>query len=382
MDSGSLRVAFLVQGEGRGHLSQALALREMLEARGHRVVGVLAGTSERRPLPSYFAQGMGMEPLCFPSPTTVPGRRGTGVSMPRTVAYNVRRLSAYGRAIPGIRRALVQMAPDLVVNLYDALGGLATASPDFQGVPVVAVGHQYLLGHPGAPHPPFRPLQLLTFRTLNRLSAPPGVPRLALSFRRLPEEGGSQTRVVPPLLRRRVLEATPEPGEHLLVYILNHGYGEAVARWHARHPEVVIHGFWDRPGAPMEERVRTNLTFHRLSDTRFLELMRSCRGFVGTAGFESVAEALWLGKPVMVVPTGNQVEQAWNAREAVAAGAGISADEFELTPFLEYLPRHRDISRGYRKWVRKGHRRIVSLLEGAARARRGPQALEGIHASP
>ncbi len=92
MDSGSLRVAFLVQGEGRGHLSQALALREMLEARGHRVVGVLAGTSERRPLPSHFAQGMGMEPLCFPSPTTVPGRRGTGVSMPRTVAYNVRRL--------------------------------------------------------------------------------------------------------------------------------------------------------------------------------------------------------------------------------------------------------------------------------------------------
>ncbi len=372
MDSGSLRVAFVVQGEGRGHLSQALALREMLEAAGHRVVGVLAGTSERRPLPPYFAEGMGMEPVPFPSPTTVPGPEGTDVSILRTVGHTLRRLPAYRNAIPGIRRALAPMAPDLVVNFYDALGGLAVAPLVSRGVPVVAVGHQYLLGHPGAPHPPTRPLQLLTFRTLNRLSAPRAVQRLALSFRRLSEEEGSRTRVVPPLLRRRVLEATPESGEHLLIYILNHGYGEEVARWHADHPDVVIHGFWDRPGAPLEERIRTNLTFHRLSDTRFLELMRSCRGFVGTAGFESVAEALWLGKPVMVVPTGNQVEQAWNAREAVVAGAGIAAERFDLTPFLQYLPGHRDVSRGYRKWVRTGHRRVVALLEEAVAAERGP----------
>jgi uncharacterized protein (TIGR00661 family) len=129
---------------------------------------------------------------------------------------------------------------------------------------------------------------------------------------------------------------------------------------------VLIHGFWDRQGAPEVEEVHPDLVFHRLSDTLFLEMMRTCRGFVGTAGFESVAEALWLGKPVMVVPTRNQVEQGWNAREAEAAGAGIAASRFDLTPFLDYLPAHRDVSERYRTWVREGHQRVLSLIQEQA----------------
>ena len=311
---------------------------------------------------------MGMESIRFPSPITVPGRQRGGVSMTRTFGYNVRRIPAYRRAISTIREAVHSLSPDLVVNFYDALGGLAMGSAAPGGPPLVALGHQYLLGHPGAPRPPFRPLELLPFRLINHFSAPSGSLRLALSFRELEDGPSPDTRVVPPLLRRAVLEAVPEAGDHLLVYVLNDGYGDAIIRWQGKNPHVVIHGFWDRPGAPESEEIQPNLTFHSLSDTRFLEKMRSCRGFVGTAGFESVAEALWLGKPVMVVPTQHQVEQAWNAREAEAAGAGIAAERFDLTPFLDYLPSHRDRSRPYRDWVRKGHGRVLSLLEDAASA--------------
>jgi len=374
MPPNPLRVLFMVQGEGRGHLSQALALRELLAGAGHRVVGLLVGGSERRPLPDYFARGMGLDPLSFPSPVTLPGRDRSGVSMSSTVAYNLRRLGAYREALARIRKAIFDAAPDLVVNFYDPLGGVAMKAPALRHIPLFAVGHQYLLGHAGAPRPPLRPLQLLPFHVINRLSAPPGTLRLALSFRELPDGPTHHTRVIPPLLRSSVLNAEPTGGDHILVYVLNDGYADAIARWHEGNTHIPIHGFWDRPGAPEEEEIRPNLVFHRLSDTRFLELMRSCRGYVGTAGFEAVAEALWLGKPVMVVPTGKQVEQAWNGREAEAAGAGIARDTFDLTPFLEYLPRHRDPSQVYRAWVRKGHDRILTLLEETASRRiRGPE---------
>lgn len=363
MPPNALRVLFLVQGEGRGHLSQALALKEMLDAAGHRVVGLLVGGSEDRPIPGYFEAGMGLEAERFPSPSTARARDRAGVSVLGTTWSNLRRAPSYHRARGWIRRRVREIAPDLAVNFYDAVGGQAVAGT---GVPLVSVAHQYLLGHPDTPRPPFRPLELLPFYALNRLSAPPGSTRLALSFRDIPDGPTSGTRVVPPLLRKRVLEAEPEPGEHILVYVLNDGYGDEISRWHARHPEVVIHGFWDRPDAPVEDRVRPNLTFHQLSDTLFLEKMRTCRGFVGTAGFESVAEALWLGKPVMVVPTRNQVEQAWNAREARAAGAGLAMEAFDLSPFLDYLPTHVDVSSGYRGWVRHGHDRVLRLLEAAA----------------
>ncbi|MCA9737484.1 MAG: UDP- glucuronosyltransferase [Gemmatimonadetes bacterium] len=366
MSNGSYRIVFVVQGEGRGHLSQALALKELLEEAGHHVTGLLVGGGERRPLPDYFARRMQMEPVRFPSPLTVPGPDRTGVSVPRTTLYNLARAGAYRRAVEWIRGQVEDLRPDLVVNFYDALGGVALGSGR---IPVVSVAHQYLLGHPGTPAPPFRPLELATFRLLNRASAPGATPRLALSFRDLPDGPTPHTRVVPPLLRRRVREAPVETADHLLVYVVNDGYGDAIARWHERNRHVLVHAFWDRPGAPEEERPHANLTFHRLSDTRFLELMRTCRGFVGTAGFESVAEALWLGKPVLVVPTGNQVEQAWNAREAVAAGAGIARRTFALDDFLAYLPNHRDVSTEFRGWVQRGGARIRGVLEDAAAAR-------------
>jgi UDP:flavonoid glycosyltransferase YjiC (YdhE family) len=40
-----MKVLFVIQGEGRGHLTQALSLKQMLHNEGHEVVGVLVGKS-------------------------------------------------------------------------------------------------------------------------------------------------------------------------------------------------------------------------------------------------------------------------------------------------------------------------------------------------
>jgi len=159
----------------------------------------------------------------------------------------------------------------------------------------------------------------------------------------------------------------PEDRGHLLVYLLHPGYAQVVARWHVRNRGVVIHGFWDRPGASRSEELHPNLILHRLDDSRYLEILRTCRGFVGTAGFESVAEALWLGKPAMVVPSGNLTVQEWDAREAVAAGVGIARPDFNLSPFLDYLPAHQPLTEEFRGWVGEGSGRILEILEEAAR---------------
>ena len=42
---------FCVLGEGRGHITQAMAVKEMAEAAGHQVVAVTLGVSAQRPVP-------------------------------------------------------------------------------------------------------------------------------------------------------------------------------------------------------------------------------------------------------------------------------------------------------------------------------------------
>lgn len=49
--------------------------------------------------------------------------------------------------------------------------------------------------------------------------------------------------------------------------------------------------------------------------------MAGCRAYASTAGFESICEAMYLGKPVLMVPA--HIEQDCNAYECPAAGAGL-----------------------------------------------------------
>jgi UDP:flavonoid glycosyltransferase YjiC (YdhE family) len=114
------------------------------------------------------------------------------------------------------------------------------------------------------------------------------------------------------------------------------------------------------------------LTFHRLDAKTFLDLLAACRGFTSTAGFESVCEAAFLGKPISLVPTGKHVEQLCNAIDAARAGVAVWREDFHLSDFLEKLENW-DYSAldDYRDWVRRAPEIFLRLLEGVARGEDG-----------
>lgn len=49
-----MKVLFIIQGEGRGHLTQAMTMERLLMSHGHEVVGMLVGKSESRKLPAFL----------------------------------------------------------------------------------------------------------------------------------------------------------------------------------------------------------------------------------------------------------------------------------------------------------------------------------------
>src|SRR5258708_39672819 len=55
-----MKIMFTVQGEGRGHMTQAIAMSEMLQRRGHQIVAVVAGANQTRSLPAFFEQGFSL----------------------------------------------------------------------------------------------------------------------------------------------------------------------------------------------------------------------------------------------------------------------------------------------------------------------------------
>jgi uncharacterized protein (TIGR00661 family) len=285
-----------------------------------------------------------------------------------------------GTTLASVRRlrALVaQTGPDVILNFFEPLTGLAQLLRPLPR-PVVSIAHQFMFLHPDYEWPAGLGAQPLGLRLFARLVGCRSW-KLALSLAEAADRVERRLVVAPPLLRPEVFSLIPTRGDYYLVYLVNHGYSEDIHRWHRRHPDTVIHCFSDRPGAPDEEATAANLTFHRLNGDKFLRMMAGCRAVVCTAGFESVAEAAWLGKPVFLVPVEGHVEQAANAGEAARLGLGLAGGSFDLDRLGELPP---DAPAApFRAWVARAEEHLERVLALAVPARRsvpGPAAAASV----
>ncbi len=195
-----MKVLFIVQGEGRGHLTQAITLEEILRRNGHEVVEVLVGKSNTRRLPGFFNRSIQAPVKRFLSPNFLPTPANKRVSMSRSIAYNLMQVPAYLRSICYIHRRIHETDADLVINFYELLTGL-TYLFFRPSVPQISVGHQYLFLHHDFEFPQKNPVSLLMLRFFTRLTCIGAKEKLALSFRPMETDEEAHIRVVPPLLR-------------------------------------------------------------------------------------------------------------------------------------------------------------------------------------
>ncbi|MCD7931177.1 MAG: glycosyltransferase [Tannerellaceae bacterium] len=344
-----MKFVFIIQGEGRGHLTQALALRRKLADQGHSVEAVLVGRSKARTIPAFFTEKIGTPLYPFESPNFLPTARNKQTNLWKSISYNLLRLPVYGKSMLHIRRIIREKQPDVVINFYELLTGFTYFF--FRPAPaMVCIAHQYLFLHPDFEFPTAGLVSLGLLKFFTRMTAWGATKKLALSFVKMPEVPHRNLFVVPPLLRQEVMDSEPEQGHYLLGYLLNSGFSEEVIAWQKAHPEVNLQVFWDKKGEPEEKKINPNLSFHQINDRKFLDYMKGASAYATTAGFESVCEAMYLNKPILMVPT--HVEQECNAYDAMRAGAGIVSSSFELDQLVSLAGKETDNSK-FRFWAKQ-----------------------------
>ncbi|MGE0159571.1 MAG: glycosyltransferase family protein [Gemmatimonadales bacterium] len=364
-----LAVAFVVQGEGRGHMTQALALAGFLRAAGHEVVRAFVGESPFRSVPDYFRNAIGAPLETFAAPTQVPDRATRSVSATRTALDALRRLPEFVAAGKRIHRATESV--DVVVNFLDLVGGISRVVFRTR-TPAVAVAHNYVFLHRDLADAPGAPLGRRAVLSYARATAGRADTKVALSYGPLPADRAGRLLVAPPLLRPEVERLAPRDGGHLLAYALNAGYGDLLAAWQRRRPDVEVHCYLDGGAAALRAAPGPGFHAHPLAADAFLEHLASCRAYVGSAGFESVCEAFAMGKPALVVPTEGQLEQVLNAWDARRAGAAVWGSYADLDTFWDRpsVPPEAAV-REFREWVRSAPEVLVGAVESAARTGRG-----------
>jgi len=345
-----VKYIFIIQGEGRGHMTQALSLAKILRSAGHVISHVIVGKSKRRDLPTFFTEKIQAPISHLDSPNFVTDKDQKSVKPFRSVVYSLLRAPKYQHSISLIDEIVDQVKPDVIINFYDFLGGLYNFSRRPKAK-FICIAHQFLIAHPEFDFPPKRALDKLSLRIGNKIASLGADKILALSFQHFDDLPRKKLFVVPPLLRDEVRQIKTSTENHFLAYMVNPGYASEVEEFHIKHPQQPIHCFWDKKDKPNPYVIDDHLIFHQLDDKKFIEKMASAKAYVTTAGFESVCEAMYLGKPVLMVPVEGHYEQACNAIDAIKAGAGISSEHFDIERLYQYLPNHQPVQESFQTWA-------------------------------
>ena len=111
-----MKFLFIVQGEGRGHFTQAITLEDMLLRNGHQVVEVLVGKSSSRTLPGFFNRSIQAPVKRFTSPNFLPTAENKRADLKKSFAYNLIHVPEYFRSMCYINQRIKETGAEVVIN--------------------------------------------------------------------------------------------------------------------------------------------------------------------------------------------------------------------------------------------------------------------------
>lgn len=358
----SKKYILAVQGEGRGHMTQAISMYDLLIEQGHTVCAVILGSSGTRDVPKFFFEKVKAPIIQLQSPNFVADKKNKSINVPKSVIHNFGKLKTFRNSLKTIDALMKEHQPDVVINFFDLLIGLYYRFYKPQAK-LICIAHQYIYFHPDFEFPEGHWMDRAAIKFYTRLTATGSSKNLGLSFYKI-HTNNDEVVIVPPLLRKEIFSLETKRDDFYLIYLVNSGYFEEVLAWHRTHPDIILHCFTDQP-----EKInsafdfdKTKLVVHAINDTLFLEMMSKSKGLASTAGFESVCEAMYLGKPVLMVPIHGHYEQFCNSRDAYKAGAGIFSDNFDLSKLTNFSSTFDGSNPWFKNWVANAKHRIYNEI--------------------
>jgi uncharacterized protein (TIGR00661 family) len=336
---------FIVQGEGLGHTTQSLALRTMLENKGHTVSATFLGNSLFHKDNELYRS---VPHELFYSPVLLQRSDKLGITLFCTFLYNLLLSPLYLFAIIRIAYRIRISDAQAVIVFYDMVGQLGSFF-SFSGKPVFSISHHFFFSHPSFKWPEKRKVERKMLIFHSWLASLGARKKLALSF--TPEDNMPEKKliIVPPLLRKEILNAMPVAGNHIHIYCLQSGFLNSIVniakQMHQREFRVFLHEVTNEIDLP------ANIQVSIISGDKFRESIISSNIVVSTAGFETLAEAIYLNKPLVVIPSKGHFEQYCNAVDVSRAGAGTVSTDFDIheSNFYSENPAHFQ----FIKWISK-----------------------------
>ncbi|MBW2523323.1 MAG: teichoic acid biosynthesis protein [Deltaproteobacteria bacterium] len=336
-----MRILYGVVGEGMGHAIRSRVVLDHLLAEEHEVE-IMASSRATDFLRRHFGEE-GVTQIHGLHMIYEDNRVRRGKTLWTNVLAGV---TGVPRNIAAYFELLEKFEPEVVISDFESWTYLYGQA---HRLPVISIDNMQIINR--CTHPPelvegFKDDFLVT-RAFVKSKLPFCDHYLITTFFHPPIRK-DDTQLVPPILRREIVDAQPTRGEHLLVYQTGEGYDTLAQTLTQTGMECRIYGMRRNIEA---EQVEGNLRYRPFSEERFVDDLASARAVIAGGGFTLMGEAVALKKPMLAVPVGRQFEQLLNARYLEYEGYGQCAERADdpatVGAFLERVPDYESKLAGY-----------------------------------
>lgn len=286
-----MKILYALQGTGNGHLTRATDIYPELIKYGDVEV-LISGvqTDIKAPFPiAYQYHGLG---FMF-------GHHG-GIDVWKTI-----RNTRLPRLLRDIRHLPVEKY-DLVINDFEAVSAWACK---LKGKHCVSLSHQSAVLHKDAPKPDAHDfvgeLVLQQYAPVSRV--------YGFHFNAFADN------IFTPVIRQKIRDTVPVNKGHYTVYLPAYDDKKLVLHL-SKFKQVQWQVFSKHNKKPFSFE---NIQVQPVENEAFINSMASSAGVLCGAGFEGPAEALYLGKKLLVIPMQNQYEQQCNAAALKEMGVPV-----------------------------------------------------------
>jgi len=286
-----MKILYAVQGTGNGHLSRAIDVIPCLQKHGDVDI-LVSGIQGDLKLP--FKVTYELRGLSF-----IFGKKG-GVDLWKTFAKtNTRKL------VRSIRELPVEKY-DLVINDFEPVSAWACS---LKNKPCIGLSHQAAVLDSRYPLPKNTDR---TGRFILKHYAPTDA-KYGFHF------NGDGKTIFTPVIRKQVRSHEITQGVHYTVYLPAYDDKTLIKRL-SEFKDIKWHVFSKHN---KKELVHKNIIIQPINNEQFTASMAASAGVLCGAGFETPAEALFLGKKLLVIPMKNQYEQQLNAAALEQMGVPV-----------------------------------------------------------
>jgi uncharacterized protein (TIGR00661 family) len=344
-----MKISFVIQGEGNGHLSQALKFQELLKQTEHELVSVIV--SGDRKLPKYFIDEIKCDVFRIDSFQFSKTKSGN-ISLVKTIFKSLIKIPSINSDIQYLIDIFNRTKTELVINFYEPIMGVYNYLTKSE-VRTISVANQFIINHPKYKAANKDIIGTFSFKFLNYIVGFRSEIKLTFSIDKLCDH--KNIKIIPPFIKSELIGKYVKPEDFYLVYMMGDTNLKKVLKFAKKNEHIKFEVFTDS-----DRENTSNVIFHKSDKELFNSKILICKGVISTAGFQTLCESIYLNKPIYLIPIKNQYEQKCNAVYSYKKRLALNSykngiEELTTTPYKS--------NEKHIQWFNKSDKILLDLIK-------------------